>query len=239
MPEASLYKRVVLKLSGEAMAGSSGYGFDAEAIDALALQVEQVYALGIQVSVLIGGGNLWRGTSGSRRLDIDRVSADYMGMLGTAMNGLAFRAALERLAIPVRVQSAIDMKPIAETYVHRRAMRHLEKGRIVLFVAGTGSPYFSSDTTAALRAAEIGADLIIKATQVDGVYTADPRQDSSAKRFPKISYEEYLQRGLTVLDMTAVALCRDNRIPIIVLSLADPANMKRALLGEDVGTVIG
>ncbi|MCL2497044.1 MAG: UMP kinase [Symbiobacteriaceae bacterium] len=239
MKDQAIYKRVVLKLSGEAMAGAPGFGFDPDTINSLALQVQNVVNLGVEVALVVGGGNIWRGGSGSKRLNIPRAEADYMGMLATVMNGIALQGALEGLGIPVRLQSSIEMLPVCETFTRRSAIHHLEKGRVVIFVAGTGNPYFSTDTVAALRAAEIGAQLVVKATQVDGVYTADPRSDSNAVRFSTISYAEYLARELQVLDTCAIALCMENKIPVIVLSLANPKNIALAMLGKDVGTVIG
>ena len=233
------YKRIVLKLSGEAMAGHKGTGFDNDTIDSYAKQIQSVVALGVDVAIVVGGGNLWRGNQGSSQLGIDRATADYMGMLGTVMNGLALQGALERIGVDTRVQSAIEMRAVAEPYIRRKAIRHLEKSRVVIFVAGTGNPFFSTDTVAALRGAEIGAELVIKATQVDGVYTADPRKDSEAKLFEKISYSEYLTRGLSVLDTAAIALCKENSIPIIVLSLAKPDNILQAVCGVTIGTMIG
>lgn len=233
------YSRIVLKLSGEAMAGQQGFGFDAETIDNLAKQVAAIVTMGVEVAIVVGGGNIWRGNPGSTHLGIDRATADYMGMLGTVMNGLALQGALERSDVITRVQSAIEMRAVAEPYIRRRAIRHLEKGRVVIFVAGTGNPFFTTDTVAALRAAEIGAQLVIKATQVDGVYSANPHQDKAAVRFDRISYADYLARGLGVLDTTAIALCKENRIPVIVLSLSEPDNVRRAVLGEDIGTMIG
>lgn len=233
------YHRIVLKLSGEAMAGKQGFGFDPETIDNLARQVTSIVELGVEVAIVVGGGNIWRGDPGSSMLGIDRATADYMGMLGTVMNGLALQGALERGGIMTRVQSAIEMRAVAEPYIRRRAIRHLEKGRVVIFVAGTGNPFFTTDTVAALRGAEIGAELVIKATQVDGVYSADPRKDSSAVRYRRISYAEYIAKDLSALDTAAIALCKENQIPVIVLSLSEPNNIRRAVLGEDIGTMIG
>jgi len=206
---------------------------------ALAAQVKQAVGLGAQVAVAVGGGNLWRGGPGSQRLGLDRANADYMGMLATVMNGIALAGTLEKLGLAARVQSAVEMRPLVAGYSRQEAIDHLSQGRVVVFVAGIGNPYFPTDTVAALRAAEIGAELVVKATQVDGVYTADPHKDSSAIRFSRISYAEYLARGLTALDAAAVAISRESNIPVIVLSLADPQNIRRALLGEDVGTIIG
>ncbi|MCL2548898.1 MAG: UMP kinase [Symbiobacteriaceae bacterium] len=239
MPSSPIYKRVLLKLSGEALSGSAGFGYDAKVIDDMALQVKNAQELGVEIAIVIGGGNLWRGDSGSKKLGLERANADHMGMLATIMNGLAFQGALERHGVPCRVQSAIEMRPVCETYIRQRAHKHLQQGIVVIFVGGTGSPFFSTDTTAALRAAEINADVIIKGTQVDGVYNADPRQDPEATRFSTISHQEYLERGLQVLDLTAISLCRENNIPVIVLNIADEQSLRHALLGENVGTVIG
>jgi len=221
------------------MSGEQGFGFDPEAIEHLGKQVECAVSLGVEIAVVIGGGNLWRGGAGSHRLGIERVNADYMGMLGTVMNGLALQGVLERLGHTTRVLSAIEMNVVTESYTRRRAMQYMAEGHVVVFVAGTGCPFFSTDTVAALRAAEIGADLMIKATQVDGVYSADPRKDPNAQRFATISHAEYLARGLGVLDIAAVALCKENQIPVIVLSLGKPDNISLALQGEDIGTMIG
>jgi uridylate kinase len=230
---------VILKLSGEALAGGLGFGYCPDTVEGIALQLKMIVDMGVELGIVIGGGNIWRGGIGSGRLGIERANADYMGMLGTVMNGIALQGILERLGVTARVMSAIEMKPVCETYLRRRAIKHLSQKRVTIFVAGTGSPFFSTDTVAALRAAECNADLVIKATQVDGVYSADPKKDPNAKRFSRISYSEYLTLGLYALDAAAIALCRENAIPIIVLSLDKPENICLALSGNDIGTVIG
>lgn len=235
--EALKYHRVLLKLSGEALMGSEGYGIDPRRAENIAMRVREVRELGVDVAVVIGAGNLWRGKAGLER-GMDRATADYMGMLGTVMNALALMDALERLNVVTRVQSAIEMRTVAEPYIRRRAIRHLEKGRVVIFGGGTGNPYFSTDTAAALRAMEIDADVLIKATKVDGVYDMDPNLHSQAVKFDNLSYRELLNRELQVMDSTAVTLCMENGLPILVLNLWDPAALKRALLGEAVGTLV-
>jgi uridylate kinase len=232
------YKRIVLKLSGEALAGSQGYGIDARMIGEIAHQIKDVIALGVQVAVVVGGGNIWRGISGSAR-GIDRATADYMGMLATIMNALALQDALEKIDVPTRVQSSIAMQQVAEPYIRRRAIRHLEKGRVVIFAAGTGNPYFSTDTTAALRAAEIEAEVILMAkNKVDGVYSADPKVDPHAKRYDTLTYLDMLNQNLGVMDATASSLCMDNKISLIVFSIAESGNIKRVVMGEHIGTVL-
>lgn len=235
----SKYKRVVLKLSGEALAGQQGYGIDPVTVDSIARQIKDVRNTNLQVAVVVGGGNIWRGLSGSAK-GMDRAAADYMGMLATVMNSLALQDALEQCDVDTRVQTAIEMRQIAEPYIRRRAVRHLEKNRVVIFAAGTGNPYFSTDTTAALRAAEIEADVILMAKKnTDGVYDSDPRINPEAKKFKELAYIEVLQRGLGVMDSTATSLCMDNKIPIIVFNIDKPGNILRAALGEDIGTVVG
>lgn len=235
----SKYKRVVLKLSGEALAGKQGYGIDPIIADAIAREIKEVRATGVEVAVVVGGGNIWRGLSGSAK-GMDRATADYMGMLATVMNSLAMQDALENCEVDSRVQTAIEMRQVAEPYIRRKAIRHLEKGRVVIFAAGTGNPYFSTDTTAALRAAEIEADVILMAKKnVDGVYDSDPRQNPDAKKFDELSYIEVLQRGLGVMDSTATSLCMDNKIPIVVFNMDVPGNILKAALGQDIGTVVG
>ena len=233
------YDRVLLKLSGEAFADpEAGFGIDTRIVNSLADQLgEVVRELKIQVAVVVGGGNIFRGTSVQAQ-GMDRSRADYMGMLATIINSLSLQDALEKRDVPTRVQSAIQMTQVAEPYIPRRAVRHLEKGRIVIFAAGMGTPFFSTDTTAAQRALEIGADAILKATQVDGVYDADPRKNPAAKRFDDLTYIEVLQRGLGVMDATAISLCMDNKLPIIVFNLQTPGNIRRALEGEPIGTVV-
>jgi uridylate kinase len=231
------YKRVLLKLSGEALAGKSGIGIDVDEAESIATRIKKVHGLGVQVAVVIGAGNLWRGKQGLKR-GMDRSTADYMGMLGTVMNSMVLMDSLERIGVYTRVMSAIEMRAVAEPYIRRRAIRHLEKGRVVIFGAGTGNPFFSTDTAAALRASEIDADVVIKATKVDGVYDADPNKIPGAKRFSRLSYIDVLNRRLEVMDSTAVSLCMDNHLPILVLNLWDPKALLRALRGQQVGTLV-
>lgn len=229
------YKRIILKLSGEALAGEKGFGIDQETVDAVAEKIKDVRALGIEVAIVIGGGNFWRGrTSGS----MDRSTADYMGMMATCINALGLQDALENKDIPTRVLSAIEMRQISEPYIRRRAVRHLEKGRVIIFAAGTGNPFFSTDTTAALRAAEIEAEIILLAKNVDGVYDADPNINPDAIKFDRLTYIDILNKGLGVMDSTAVTLCMDNQIPIQVFALKETDNIIRVLMGEEVGTTI-
>lgn len=232
------YRRVVLKLSGESLAGTKGYGIDPEVAYSIARQIKEVVEMRVQLAVVVGGGNIWRGVAGSAK-GMDRATADYMGMLATVMNSLALQDALENIDVDTRVQTAIEMKAVAETYIRRRAMRHLEKGRVVIFGAGTGNPYFSTDTTAALRAAEIEAEAILMAKQVDGVYSEDPLKNSNAIKFDQLSYIEVLNKGLQVMDATATSLCMDNNIPLIVFNILGDGNIKRAILGEKIGTYVG
>jgi len=236
MPQLQ-YSRILLKLSGEALAPPDGRGVDPKAAEVLAARIGEVHRLGVQVAVVIGAGNLWRGAEGLAR-GMDRATADYMGMLATMMNALALMDAIERAGIPTRVQSAIEMRSVAEPYIRRRAIRHLEKGRVVILGGGTGNPYFSTDTAAALRAMEIGADVLIKATKVDGVYDADPQTHPDAQRFDRLTYIEALNRRLQVMDATALSLCMDNELPILVLNLWDESALRRALYGEPVGTLV-
>ena len=231
------YSRILLKLSGEALGDKSGMGISPEAVHHMADQIREVRDLGVQVVVVVGGGNIFRGLSGSER-GIERATGDYMGMLATVINALALQDALEKLGAPTRVQSAIAMSQVAEPFIRRRAVRHLEKGRVVIFGGGTGNPYFSTDTAAALRANEIGAEVILKATKVDGVFDSDPKKNSKAKRFTQITYLEALQRQLKVMDSTAFSLCMDNKMPIIVFDFFRPHNLRRVVLGEQVGTVV-
>ncbi|MGI6706921.1 MAG: UMP kinase [Clostridia bacterium] len=233
--DTPVYKRIVLKLSGEALAGSKGFGIDNEMMSAIADQIIEVAKLGVQITVVVGGGNIWRGRSG---VGMDRTTADHMGMLATVINALALQDALENKNMQTRVQTAIEMRQIAEPYIRRRAIRHLEKGRIVIFACGTGNPYFSTDTTAALRAAEVEAEVILLAKNVDGVYDADPHKVNGAKKIDEINYIEVLNRGLGVMDTTAISLCMDNKIPIIVFGLDQPHNIKKAVMGEKIGTII-
>jgi uridylate kinase len=231
------FQKVLLKLSGEALAGENGYGVDPIIISTIAAEISDVVALGIQLSIVIGGGNIFRGLAASSA-GMDRASADYMGMLATVMNSLALQDALESVGVKTRVQSAIEMREIAEPYIRRRAVRHLEKGRVVIFAAGTGNPYFTTDTAASLRAMEIGAEVILKATKVDGVYNADPAKDPTAVKFDSLTYLDVLQNGLQVMDATATSLCMDNDLPIIVFNLTQPGNILKVINGEPVGTTV-
>ncbi|ACB85012.1 UMP kinase [Natranaerobius thermophilus] len=231
-------KRVVLKLSGEALAGEVGYGIDTDIMDAISQQIEEIVQLGTQVSVVVGGGNIWRGADASKQ-GMDRASADYMGMLATVMNALALQDMLEKYGVDTRVQTAIEMQQVAEPYIRRRAIRHLEKGRVVIFAGGTGNPFFSTDTTAALRAAEIEASVILLAKgKVDAVYDSDPLQNEDALKFSHLKYLDVLNNNLGVMDSTAASLCMDNSIPIIVFGLSQRGNIKKAVLGEKIGTLI-
>jgi uridylate kinase len=232
------YRRIVLKLSGEALSGEQGFGIEPAIIQSVAKQVKDVVELGVEVAVVVGGGNIWRGKVGSE-MGMDRANADYMGMLATVMNSLALQDSLENLGIPTRVQTSIEMRQVAEPYIRRKAIRHLEKKRVVIFAAGTGNPYFSTDTTAALRAAEIEADVILMAkNNVDGVYTADPKLDKNATKYDQLSYLEILNEGLGVMDATASSLCMDNNIPLLVFSIGEEGNIKKAVSGENIGTII-
>jgi uridylate kinase len=229
------YRRILIKLSGEALGGESGVGICPEAIHDIAKQIQQVRLLGVELVIVVGGGNIFRGLQGSER-GIERATGDYMGMLATVINALALQDALEKLGVATRVQSAISMSQVAEPFIRRRAMRHLEKGRVVIFGGGTGNPYFSTDTTAALRANEIGAEVILKATKVDGIYDSDPKKNPNAKRYREITYIEALQKRLRVMDSTAFSLCMDNKMPIIVFDLGKPRNLRRVVEGERIGT---
>ncbi len=231
------YSRILLKLSGEVLGGEGGFGISPEAVQTMAEQICEVRELGVQIVVVIGGGNIYRGLGAAER-GIERATGDYMGMLATIINSLALQDALEKLGAPTRVQSAIAMSQIAEPFIRRRAVRHLEKGRVVIFGGGTGNPYFSTDTAAALRANEIGAEVVLKATKVDGIYDSDPKKNPQASRFEKITYIEALQRQLKVMDSTAFSLCMDNKMPIIVFDFFKPHNLKRVVLGEKVGTLV-
>ena len=231
------YKRVLLKLSGEALMGEEGYGIDPKVVEELAVQIKEIVNDGVELAVTVGGGNIFRGLAGSAQ-GMDRAHADYIGMLATCMNALALQDAFERHDIPTRVMSAIEMRQVSEPYIRRRATHHLEKGYVVIFAAGTGNPYFTTDTAAALRACEIGADCLIKATKVDGIYDKDPVKNEDAVRFDKITYHEVLVRGLQVMDSTAAALCQDNCMPIMVLNIEGENNIQRALAGESVGTIV-
>ena len=232
------YRRILLKLSGEALMGKQEYGIDGEVLEILSKEIHEVTSLGVQVALVVGGGNIFRGIGTSRDYGIDRASADYMGMLATVINSLALQDMLEREGVVTRVLSAIEMRAIAEPYIRRRALRHLEKGRVVIFAGGTGNPYFTTDTAAALRAMEINADAILKATKVDGVYDADPRTDRKAKKLRELTYIEVLQRNLKVMDATAISLCMDNRLPIVVFNLTKRGNIVRAVRGESIGSIV-
>lgn len=229
------YKRVMLKLSGEALAGKNGYGFDFEVVQRIAQEIKELVEMGVQVGAVVGGGNIWRGRYGA---GMDRTTADYMGMLATCINAMALQNILENMGVVTRVQTAIEMREIAEPFIRRKAVRHLEKGRVVIFAAGTGNPYFSTDTAAALRAAEICAEVILLAKNVDGVYDSDPHLNPNAQKFDKLTFQEVLERDLKVMDSTATSLCKDNNIPIIVFGLNTPGNIKRAVCGDMVGTLV-
>ena len=231
------YSRILLKLSGEALGGPTGLNICPQAVQNMAAQIREVRELGVQVVLVVGGGNIFRGLSGSKR-GIERATGDYMGMLATVINALALQDALEKIGVATRVQSAITMAQVAETFIRRRAVRHLEKGRVVIFGGGTGNPYFSTDTAAALRANEIGAEVVLKATKVDGIYDSDPKQNPKAKRYAQIRYAEALQKQLKVMDSTAFSLCMDNKMPIIVFDFFRPHNLKRVVMGERVGTLV-
>ncbi|NLC69732.1 MAG: UMP kinase [Desulfuromonadaceae bacterium] len=235
--EKAKYRRILLKLSGEALAGDLGYGIDPDVIASLAAEIKEVVDLHVEVAVVIGGGNIFRGVAASSK-GMDRASADYLGMLATVMNSLAMQDALEKLGVVTRVQTALGMQAVAEPYIRRRAVRHLEKGRVVIFAAGTGNPYFTTDTAASLRAMEIGADVILKATKVDGVYSADPRKDKNATRFSQLTYLEVLRMGLQVMDATATSLCMDHGLPIIVFDLTQRGNIKKVVCGAEIGTTV-
>jgi uridylate kinase len=235
--ERPRYKRILLKLSGEALMGELGYGIDHAVLDKITSEVKEVVTLGVEVAIVIGGGNIFRGISGAAK-GMERASADYMGMLATVLNALALQNILENKGVVTRVQSAIEMRELAETYIRRRAVRHLEKGRVVIFAAGTGNPYFTTDTAAALRAMEIGAEVIMKATKVDGVYSADPMKDKTATKFDQLTYIDVLQKDLRVMDATAISLCMDNNLPIIVFNLTVPGNIKKIISGDKLGTLV-
>ncbi len=238
MEEAPVYKRVLLKLSGEAFAGEQDFGIDPKFLEYISLEIKSLVEVGVQTAIVIGGGNIFRGIEGLE-IGIDRATGDYMGMLATVINALALQSAIERIAqIPTRVLSAIEMRQVAEPYIRRRAIRHLEKGRVVIFAAGTGNPFFSTDTAGALRAIEIGADLLIKATKVDGIYTDDPLKNPNAEFIQEIAYLEAINRGLRVMDYTAMTLCKENKLPILVLNIKKPGNLLRAVMGERVGSLV-
>src|SRR5574341_769787 len=231
------YKRILLKLSGEALQGEEPYGISPSVLETVSEEIKDICALGVETAVVIGGGNIFRGLSGAAK-GMERASADYMGMLATVLNALALQNILENKGVVTRVQSAIEMRELAETYIRRRAVRHLEKRRVVIFAAGTGNPYFTTDTAAALRAMEIGAEVIMKATKVDGVYSADPMKDKTATKFDSLTYNDVLQKDLRVMDATAISLCKDNNLPIIVFNLTVPGNIKKIVLGETIGTLV-
>ncbi len=238
MEDTPVYNRVLLKLSGEAFAGEQDFGIDPRFLEYISLEIKSIVDMGVQVAVVIGGGNIFRGVEGLE-IGIDRATGDYMGMLATVINALALQSALERLAqLPTRVLSAIEMRQVAEPYIRRRAIRHLEKGRVVIFAAGTGNPFFSTDTAGALRAIEIGADLLIKATKVDGIYTDDPLKNPNAEFIQEIAYLEAINMGIRVMDYTAMTLCKENRLPILVLNIKKPGNLLRAVMGERVGSLV-
>lgn len=233
------YKRIILKISGEALAGNEDFGLDGTTLNTIAEEVREISDLGVEIAIVVGGGNIWRGVKGSEEKGIERANADYMGMLATSINALALQGAFEKQGLDTRVMSAIEMRQIAEPYIRRRAIRHLEKKRIVIFAAGTGNPYFSTDTTAALRAAEIDAEVILMAKKVDGVYSADPNKDKAAVKYDHLSFIEVLNNGLKVMDSTAASLCMDNDIKIIVFNLTQKGNIYKAITGEQIGTIIG
>jgi uridylate kinase len=236
-PPAPAYRRILLKLSGEALMGERMYGIDPAVTGQIANDVQDIQGLGVETAIVIGGGNIFRGVAASAR-GMDRATGDYMGMLATVINALALQDALERQGVLTRVMSAIEMRAVSEPFIRRRAIRHLEKGRAVIFAAGTGNPYFTTDTAAALRAMEIKADVIMKATKVDGIYSADPMKDPTAERYDRISYLQVLERRLQVMDATAISLCMDNRLPILVFNLRTPGNLRRAVLGEPIGSTV-
>ena len=236
-PQPAPYQRVLLKLGGEALAGERGYGIDDAVLARIAGEIQEIHALGCEIALVLGGGNILRGVDAHSR-GIARATGDYMGMLATVINSLAMQEALERVEVQTRVMSALTVSQVAEPYIRRRATRHLEKGRIVIFASGTGNPYFTTDTAASLRAMEIGAQAIFKATKVDGIYTADPMKDAAAERYKNLTYLEVLQQNLKVMDSTAISLCMDNHLPIIVFSMLEPGNIQRAVRGEPIGTVV-
>jgi len=238
MSKKPVYKRVLLKISGEALLGKLAHGIDAEMCASLAEEIKEIHQAGVQMAVVVGGGNIFRGQVEGKRFGLDRAVADYMGMLATVMNGLALQNALEQVGIATRVMTAIQVQAVAEPYILRRAVRHLEKGRVIIFVAGTGNPYFTTDTAASLRATEINCDVIMKATKVDGVYSADPVKDKSAKKFSELKFIDVLKKNLRVMDATAISMCMENNLPIIVFSLLEKGNIKKAIYGEKIGTLV-
>ena len=232
-----MYKRVLLKISGEALAAGTGFGIDAVFIHKVAAEIADIHALGCEIAIVVGGGNFFRGVA-QQAIDMDRVAADHMGMLSTVINAVALQDAVEKLGIYCRVMSAIEIRQVAEPYIRRRAVRHLEKGRVIIFAAGTGNPFFSTDTAASLRAMEIKADILLKATSVDGIYTADPKKDLTATKFPTITYSDMIRLNLKVMDTTAVSLCRDNNMPMMVFSMREPGNIVRVIQGEQLGSLV-
>ena len=232
------YNRILLKISGEALAGETGFGIDADVISNIADEVSSVWKLGVQIAIVIGGGNIFRGIKGTGK-GIDRVTGDYMGMLATVINALAFQDVLEKRGVPTRVATAIEMRAIAEPYIRRKAQRHLEKGRVVIFASGTGNPFFTTDTAAALRGIEMGVDVLLKATNVDGVYSSDPKKDKNAKLYSSLSYDDVIEQDLRVMDLTAITLCKENKLPIIVYNLKKNGSLVKIIKGEEVGTYIG
>jgi len=237
-PDQPRYKRILLKLGGESLAENGGFGIDQKALQHIAGEIAEASKMGVQIAIVIGGGNILRGAAAST-LGMERVTADYMGMLATVINAMALQSALEQAGVPTRVLTALDIRQVAEPYVRRRAIRHLEKGRIVIFAAGTGNPYFTTDTAASLRAIEVEAEVIFKATKVDGVYSADPMQDKDAVKFSELTYLEVLKKGLKVMDSTSVSLCMDNHLPMVVFNVSNPDAIKRAIMGEHIGTRVG
>ena len=235
--ESPFYKKILLKLSGEALMGDQEFGISSDVIASYAKQIKEIVDLGVEVSIVIGGGNIFRGLSGAAQ-GVDRVTADHMGMLATVINSLALQNSIEKLGVPTRVQTAIEMPKVAEPFIKRRAQRHLEKGRVVIFGAGTGNPYFTTDTAAALRAIEMGTDVVIKATKVDGIYDKDPVKFADAKKYEKVTYNEVLAKDLKVMDATAISLCRENKLPIIVFNSLIEGNLKRVIMGENIGTTV-
>ena len=235
--ESPFYKKILLKLSGEALMGDQEFGISSDVIASYAKQIKEIVDLGVEVSIVIGGGNIFRGISGAAQ-GVDRVTGDHMGMLATVINSLALQTSIEKLGVPTRVQTAIEMPKIAEPFIKRRAQRHLEKGRVVIFGAGTGNPYFTTDTAAALRAIEMGTDVVIKATKVDGIYDKDPVKFADAKKYEKVTYNEVLAKDLKVMDATAISLCRENKLPIIVFNSLIEGNLKRVIMGENIGTTV-
>lgn len=238
MAKAPIYKRILLKLSGEALLGRLAHGIDAEMCASLAEEIKEIHDAGVEVALVVGGGNIFRGQVESKKFGLERTVADYMGMLATVMNGLALQNALEQIGVQTRVMTAIQMHSIAEPYIQRRALRHLEKRRVIIFVAGTGNPYFTTDTAATLRASEINCDVIMKATKVDGVYSADPVKDKSAKKFTELKFIDVLKKNLKVMDATAISMCMENSLPIIVFNLLQKGNIKKAVYGEKIGTIV-